>query len=303
MIGSPARGVGIWLCLIAALAAPRAADAQFKRLKQAVTGQAGEQALQRSACVPNSKPTVVATIELSAAQIRAVNAGLDAEIAAAPDVERKRAEADKKAEADMKAYEKAKADYDKAYEKWGKCRDKVQEADNRTSEEMQARSDQAGQDLAGGIDSTRLMALAEKAQAASQRIAEGKGTAADRKTLADFQAMMNPISANAAAATAAMQEGAAFDRGAQERLEKACGKEPTEPKAPDSAAGEDVLQATGAKAAKMSKEDYRLAREYVIAWAMSNTVVGGGSNADAQNSAIQEAATKICDMKKAKVPV
>ena len=311
MIGSPARGVGILLCLVAAVGAPRPSEAQFKKLKQAVTGKAAEEVLQTSACVPATKPTVVASIPLSAAQIRAINAGLDAELAAAPNAEKDQAEAQKKLDADMKAYEKARADYDKAYEKWSKCRDNVAEADNKTSEGLRAKNEQAGDNLAAGIDTAKMMALAEKAQAASQRISEGKGTAEDRKTLAEFQAMMMPISANAAAAGAAMQEASAFDQGAQARIEKACGKEPQEPKPPGNNSGmaEDVIQGAGAKAAKMPIEDYRAARELVLGYAMSNTVVGGGGGggggggADAQNQALKETAEKICALKKARIPV
>ncbi len=311
MIGSRCRGVAFLLCLVATAGVPGAADAQIGgRIKKALAGKATDE-VKTAACVPDRPPTVVPSIPLSVAEIAGVNAGLDAEIAAAPEVEKKAADEQKKADAEAKAYEKARADYEKAHEKWSKCRDKVAAADQATSEAMHAKTNKATGELAGGIDTTRLMALAEKAQAASQRVAEGKGTAEDRKTLAEFQAMMNPIGANAAATGAAMQQASEFDQGAAARIEKACGKEPQPPREPESATSpEQALQKAGAKAAGMDLEDYRVARELVIGWAMSNTVVGGGgggagskSEADAQNAAIKDAAGKICEMRKAKVPV
>jgi hypothetical protein len=258
---------------------------------------------------------VVASLPLSAAEIAQVGAGLDAEMAAAPGIEKANADNEKKADAEQKAYEKARADYDKAYEKYSKCRDKFQESDNAQRDALNAKNDKAGQDLAAGIDTARLMKLAEKAQMASQRIAEGKGTAEDRKTLAEYQAMMNPISAQSAAAMAAMQEGVAHDQGAAARLEKACGKEPQEPKQPDSSGNtpEGQLLNAGAKGAKMDPTDYKYARELVIMWASSNTVVapggGGGGDGkgkadpDAQNKALKEAAGKVCALRKANVPL
>ena len=181
----------------------------------ATPGKAADKAVEGamgSSCFADRRPTVVASLPLSAEEIARVSAGLDAELAAAPDVEKQKADMDKKADAEQKAYEKAKADYDKAYEKYSKCRDRFQESDNAQRDALNAKGEKAGQDLAAGIDTAKLMKLAEKAQAASQRIAEGKGTAEDRKTLAEYQAMMNPISAQSAATIAAMQEGAAHDQ-------------------------------------------------------------------------------------------
>jgi hypothetical protein len=298
--------VALPLLLLAVLGAPERADAQFNKLKKALSGKATDE-VKGGSCFADRRPTVVASLPLSAAEIARVSAGLDAELAAAPEIEKKAADDQKKADAEQKAYEKAKADYDKAYEKYNKCRDKVQTADAATSEGMNAKTNQAGEQLAGGIDTTKLMALAEKAQAASQRVSEGKGTAEDRKTLAEFQAMMNPISANAAAAGASMQEANAFNQGAAARLEKACGKEPQPPKDPASVTSpEGQLLNAGAKGAKMDPHDYMVARELVIQWAGSNTVVSGGgggkSDPDAQNKALQEAAGKICAMRQAKLP-
>jgi hypothetical protein len=305
MIGSRCRGVGVLLCLIAAVGTPQHADAQFKKLRNAVANK-GIDEVKPATCFSDRRPTVVPSIPLSAAEIAQVNAGLDAEMAAAPGIEKKAADDQKKADAEQKAYEKAKAEYDKDYEKWSKCRDKVVVVDQATGEAMNAKTNKAGDQLAAGIDSAKMMALAEKAQAASQRVSQGKGTAEDRKTLAEFQAMMNPISANAAAAGASMQEASAFQQGAAARIDKACGKEPKPPEDPSGGADspEKALQNAGAKGAKMDPADYMVARELVIAWAGSNTVVAGGSKseADAQNQAIKDAAGKLCAMRKAKVP-
>ena len=307
--------VAIAVLVIATLGAPGDAEAQFKKLKNAITGKAADEAVEGAtgSCFANRRPTVVASLPLSAEEIARVNAGLDAEMAAAPGIEKTAADDQKKADAEQKAYEKAKADYDKAYEKYSKCRDKFEAADNAQRDALNAKTDAAGQDLASSLDTTKLMALAEKAQIAAQRISEGKGTAADRKTVADFQAMMNPISAKNATAMAAMQDGAAHDQGASARLEKACGKEPQEPKQPGYAdnSPESALLRAGAGGAKMDPADYRIARELVIMWASSNTVVAGGGGggggagggkADAQNQALKEAAGKLCAMKKANLP-
>jgi hypothetical protein len=299
--------------VLAGFGAPARADAQFSKLKKAITGKAAGEVAGGS-CFAGRRPTMVPSIPLTAAQIAAVNAGFDAELAAAPGIEKKAADDQKKADAEHKAYDKARADYDKAYEKYSRCRDKVQAAEGAQVEAINAKSEKAMGQTAGAIDSAKMMALAERAQAAAQRVSEGKGTAEDRKTLAEFQAMMNPIGANAAAAGAAMQEANAFNAGAAERLEKACGKEPQEPEQPGGTDNtpERALLNAGAKGAKMDPQDYGAARELVIQWASSNTVVAGGgggggggegkSEADAQNQAIRDAAGKICAMRQAKLP-
>ena len=181
--------VAIALLVIATLGAPGSAEAQFKKLKNAVTGKAADQAVEgvTGSCFGGRRPTVVASLPLSAEEIARVSAGLDAELAAAPDIEKQKADMEKKADADQKAYDKAKADYDKAYEKYSKCRDKFQESDNAQREAINAKNEKASQDLAAGIDTAKIMKMAEKAQMASQRIAEGKGTAEDRKTAAEHR--------------------------------------------------------------------------------------------------------------------
>ncbi|MGH2670145.1 MAG: hypothetical protein ACRDH5_13705, partial [bacterium] len=273
MIGSPGRGVALLLCLVATAGVPSVADAQIgDRVKKALAGKATDE-VKGGSCFADRRPTVVPSLPLSAAEIARVSAGLDAELAAAPEIEKKAADDQKKADAEQTAYEKAKAEYDKAYEKYSKCRDKVETADRGTSEAMNAKSNKATDQLGGGIDTTRLMALAEKAQAASRRVSEGKGTAEDRKTLAEFQAAMAPIQAQGMAAGASMQEASAFDQGAAARIEKACGKEPQPPKEPGFATSpEKALLDAGAKGARMDPQDYIVARELVIQWASSNTV-------------------------------
>jgi len=68
-----------------------------------------------------------------------------------------------------------------------------------------------------------------------------------------------------------------------------------------------VISAAGAKAAGVPVSTWRQWREDMVALAMSNTVVKPGkisqADADAMNQSIKETGKKICDLKKAGVPI
>jgi hypothetical protein len=299
----------------------RQAAAQIGRLKKVVAGKAVESG-KLAACMPDRPPTFVPSISLTPAQIAKINAGLDAELATHSAARKEYEQRLKASEKENEAYQKAHAEWEKKNEQYNKCADKVQEADAKKSDELNARTGAAG-DKAKGLDEERMMKLAERAQAAAERVSKGQGTAEDRATLAEFQKSMAPVQAMGAEAQAAMQESAEFKKGADARVEKACGKKPEEPKAPEGMgkSPERAAQEAGAKAAGMDAQAYAEARDLLLGFVMSNTVVapgnssdgagasqgqganGSSSGADATNQALRDAAKKICEMKKAGVPI
>jgi len=160
----------------------------------------------------------------------------------------------------------------------------------------------------GGMTKEQIEEQGKKAQAAAQRISEGKGTAEDRQTLADFQAMMAKVQSGSAQMIAVSQESQQLNAETTKRVDTECGKKPEAPVAPPNAGGAvDVISAAGAKAAGVPVSTWRQWREDMIALAMSNTVVKPGkisqADADAMNQSIKETGKKICDLKKAGVPI
>lgn len=308
--------VVLLLSMLALVGLPSNAAAQFGRIKKALGDKA-----KASACVPDRPPTIIQTVSLTAAQMAAINAGLDAEIAAAPGLF---AQADKDqaaADSAMKEYQKANEAYDKANQRYQKCAEKVEADESAKNEKLSQKSEAASQKLQGEIDTAGMQSLATRAAAAAERVSQGKGTAEDRATMAQFQQMMAGVSASGAQATAATQEAATYSSGGRARLEKACGLEPEAPVQPANAElpGQKIRKA-GANGAKMSDQDYQLGRETLLALAMSNSVVkgsgggggGGGGGASGQpsdeeakkmNEQIKAAAQKICQMNKAQVPL
>ncbi len=301
----------------------RHAAAQIGRLKKVVTGKAVESG-KLAACMPDRPPTLVQSISLTPAQIAKINAGLDAELATHSAARKEYEQRLKASEKENEAYQKAHAEWEKKYEQYSKCADKVREADAKKSDELNARTEAAG-DKAKGLDEERMMKLAERAQAAAERVSQGRGTAEDRATLAEFQKSMAPVQAMGAEAQAAMQESAEFNKGADARVEKACGKKPEEPKAPEGMgkSPERTAQEAGAKAAGMDAQAYAEARDLLLGFVMANTVVASGksgdgaggsqgqgqgangssSGADATNQGLRDAAQRICAMRKAGVPI
>ena len=302
----------------------RHAAAQIGRLKKVVAGKAAESG-KLAACMPDRPPTIVQSISLTPAQIAKINAGLDAELATHPAARKEYEQRLKASEKENEAYQKAHADWEKKYEQYSKCAAKVQEADAKKSDELNARTEAAGDKAKSAVDEERLVKLAQRAQAAAERVSKGVGTAEDRATLAEFQKSMAPLQSVGTEAQATMQESAEFNKGAEARVEKACGKKPEEPKAPEGMgkSPERAAQEAGAKAAGMNAQAYAEARDLLLGFVMSNTVVQSGkssdasgesqgqgqgangsqSGADATNQGIRDAAKKICEMRKAGVPI
>lgn len=322
---SPARLslVALAVPFIALTATPSDTCAQFGKIKKALGKKA--EATETSGCVPAGKGTEVTTFSMTAAQMAKVNAGLDAELAAAPGAT---AEYDKQQaamEKEQAAYEKASAEHDKQNTTYMACVDKVTASDMAQSEKLRAESDAEGAAVRGEMSEEEITALAERAQAAMERISAGQGTAEDQKTVAEFQAMAMGFQSRGETATAASQKVNEFDAGHAARLEKACGKEPVAPTAPGSPMPPyEAIRSAGAKAAGMSAGDYHLARETLLAAAMGNLVVkpgagnpsgaGGGaggnqgtpatpSDAEAMNQEIKTAAGKVCALREANIPL
>jgi hypothetical protein len=312
--------VGLLVCVcLAAGHAPEAA-AQFGKLKKAAEKQAAgsaanvatgaaTEAATGGSCVPLDRPPIqVDAVPLTAAQMAKVNAGLDAEIAAAAGAKQEADRQQKQAEQDQKAYEKAQTDYDKRKQAYDACSAKITEEAGAKSEALNKKAEASQGNVLGGVTQEQIEEQGKKAQAAAQRISEGKGTAEDRKTLADFQAMMAKVQSGSAQMMAVSQESSALNAETAKRIETECGKEPVAPVAPSSAGGAaDVISSAGAKAAGVDASTWRQWREDMIALAMSNTVVKPGkvsqADADAMNQSIKDTGKKICDLKKAGVPI
>jgi hypothetical protein len=292
--------------LVAAGGAPDAA-AQFDRIKKALPKAAG--AGKPEACIPDRPPTYVETVNLTAAQMAAINAGFDAEIETAPVVFEEADRQQKAAEKAAKEYEKARADYDKRNEKYQACADKVLAADAAKSDELSQRSEAAGEAVGSQVNEADLEKLAARAAAAAERVSQGKGTAEDRQTMAEFQRVMAGIQTSSTQAASAQQEATEHNQQQDARLEKACGPRPVEPVPPS---GPDLpgqkIREAGAKAARMSDRDYAVGREEMLALAMGHAVVKPSGkvskdDADAMNQGIKEAGNKICALRKAGAPL
>jgi len=316
---------GLLLCALIVAGHTSEAAAQFGKLKKAAGQKAAEEAAGKaaesttgSACIPARPPIMVEAVPLTAAQMAKINAGLDAEIAAAATAKQEADKQDKEFQERQKAYDKAYAEYDKRNGPWNECARKVSDEDVAKSDAMNRNASGQGDAIMGGMSQEDLEKLAERAQAAAQRVSEGKGTAEDRKTLAEYQQVMAGIQGRAGAAIAAQQETQKYQQGSDARVEAKCGKRPVAPEQPAQAQSTwDVVSAAGAKAAGVPASTWRQWREDQLALATSNTVVkadkggekdgkdgaSGGNDAATMNQQIKATAQKICAMKKAGVPM
>ena len=148
-----------------------------------------------------------------------------------------------------------------------------------------------------------MVAQAEEAQAAAERVSNGTATAADRQTLADFQKTMAGVQGNANAAMAAMQEETALQKAVADSIKAKCGAEPKAPTLGGSAGAGPGRRAARRLPARRKrstrrrrkrpgcrKDEYRLVREKAKGFALSNTEVQGGSDTpDDEAKAINQA--------------
>ena len=314
------HNVGFLLCVLVTVGHAPEAVAQFGKLKKAAAQKAADatvnagvnaatDAATGGSCVPLDRPPIqVDAVPLTATQMAKINAGLDAEIAAAPGAKQQAEQQQKAAEQEQKAYEKARTDYEKRSSAYDGCVAKISGEADAKSEALNQKAQASQENVMGGMTKEQIEEQGKKAQAAAQRISEGKGTAEDRQTLADFQAMMAKVQSGSAQMIAVSQESQQLNAETTKRVDTECGKKPEAPVAPPNAGGAvDVISAAGAKAAGVPVSTWRQWREDMVALAMSNTVVKPGkisqADADAMNQSIKETGKKICDLKKAGVPI
>jgi len=314
------HNVGLLLCVLVTVGHAPEAVAQFGKLKKAAAQKAADatvnagvnaatDAATGGSCVPLDRPPIqVDAVPLTATQMAKINAGLDAEIAAAPGAKQQAEQQQKAAEQEQKAYEKARTDYEKRSSAYDGCVAKISGEADAKSEALNQKAQASQENVMGGMTKEQIEEQGKKAQAAAQRISEGKGTAEDRQTLADFQAMVAKVQSGSAQMIVVSQESQQLNAETTKRVDTECGKKPEAPVAPPNAGGAvDVISAAGAKAAGVPVSTWRQWREDMIALAMSNTVVKPGkisqADADAMNQSIKETGKKICDLKKAGVPI
>jgi hypothetical protein len=273
----------------------------LKKGKDAAAGKATESA---AAQVPPTKVDVL-PCAVTYDQLTALEKGLQAELDAAPSAKKEAEQRQKDIESEQKGYDKALADYNKKNEAWGSCRDKVMNdpVARQKAEAASAKSEAAAQKAAGAVDEQQMMAMAEKAQAAAQRVSNGTATAADRQTLADYQAYMAKVSQAGNAAIAGAQEEQALSAEQQARLAK-CGEEPKSPTAPSQLgwSPERVLLETGAKAAGMDPATYLAVRDCAIKSA-NLRLKDGNPDASRMNPKLDEVQNTLNQMRSAKVPI
>ena len=291
--------------------------AQLGKLTKKATDAAAN-----AAGVPTGNARYVKKIDLTSAQLIQVNKGLAQSVKVGPETIKKweKQQADyEKANAD---YEKANADYTKKKEKYDQCVESEKEKAQGKIEAANNKASAANERTAKSVDTASMMAQAQAAQAAAERVKNGTATAADRQTLADFQKTMAGVSAGSNASMAAMQESSALQQAVADSIKKKCGEEPKSARAgwwcrcrrggaaggaqPTSAA-EDINK-QGAEAAGMSDSEFRLAKEKAMGYAASNTQVQGGDGtsddeAKAINDALGQTRDLMAQASKANVPL
>jgi len=260
----------------------------------------------------NTPPArTVDAIDLTSAQLKQVNAGLVAEIAATPTALKNAEEAQKTFDKAQEKFNKDNEAYQKADEKWRACKDKVIADADPSRTAAQQKAEAAGQNAnMGESEQAALEKQAKEAQAAAERINNGTGTAADRQTLADFQKTMAGISARGMGAANAAQDASNVDKAVIAKVEKTCGAEPVAPQAPKSPANTaaESIRAAGASAAGIAPGSWNLIREKGLGFAASNTQVKGGdktpqAEADAINSELATMRGNMAQMQKAGTPM
>lgn len=215
-----------------------------KRAEKAIAGKVAPQATT----VGRSTPTFDdAVLELTEARVSKLLVGLAAEAKVAAknrdyEAERERREATYRRQ--REEHQRAQSDWEKKTAAWDKCMEKY-----RT--EVEARGQQS-QRFAQSTDTMKLKALALRIQNAQVR-----GDMAEAKRLTDS------LTSIMSAAVAQYGTG-----DIEKRARAECGDAPEEPKppeAPDQSVSLSTL-ADGSRASGIPEEQYRIARERVLAW-------------------------------------
>jgi len=297
---------------IASAVIPSTSQAQLGKLTKKATSTAAG-----AAGVPTGNTRAVKKIDLTAAQLAQVNKGLGVAVAQGPAIVKKWEKQQEVLAKQQEEYEKAMAAYTKVKEKYDACVESEKEKAQGKLDAASKKSDQAGEKVQKSVDTTTIMAQAQAAQAAAERVKNGTATAADRQAIADFQKTMAGVQGNSNAMMAAVQEGNAISQAVADSIKKKCGAEPQAPANPASAgkagggaptsAAEEINQASAA-AAGMSDSEFRLAKEKAMGYAASNTEVQGGSDtppdeAKSINSELAQTRDLMAQANKANVPL
>ncbi len=268
------------LGVVAGAIVPSTSHAQLGKLTKKATDAASN-----AAGVPTGNARYVKKIDLSSAQLAQVNKGLEVAVKQGPEII-------KRWEKQQEDNDKALGEYTKKKEKYDACVESEKEKAQAKIDAASKRTDKAGSDLQKGMpDTAAMMAQAQAAQAAAERVKNGTATAADRQTLADYQKMMAGVQGGANAVASAMQENTALQQAVADSIKKHCGAEPQPPasaasgssragkagSATPTSAAEEINQAS-ASAAGMSDSEFRLAKEKAMGYAASNTQVQGGAD-------------------------
>lgn len=273
----------------------------LKKGKDAAAGKAGEAA---AAQVP-PKTVDALPCAVTYAQLEALERGLEAELKAAPAAEKEAESRQAAVESERKAYDKAMDTYRTKQESYSACRERVNNdpATKKKLAELEAKGEAEQAKAEAAVDEDALEAQMKQMQAAAERIANGKGTAADQKTMADFQAQMGKIQQSSNAAIATGKEASKLTLAQQEQLKK-CGEEPEQPKNPSYLgwSPERVLLETGAKAAGMSPAAYQVVRDCAIQSA-NLRLSDKNPDADKTNAKLTEIQQTLKSMRSAKVPI
>jgi len=301
------------LGVLASAIVPSTSHAQLGKLTKKATDAAGN-----AAGVPNSNARYVKKIDLTSAQLIQVNKGLAMSVKVGPETIKKWEKQQADREKQQADYDKANADYAKKKEKYDQCVESEKEKAQGKIESANSKANAASERAGKSVDTASMVAQAQAAQAAAERVKNGTATAADRQTLADFQKTMAGVSAGSNAAMSAMQESAALQGAVADSIKKKCGEEPKSPAqggggggaaggAQPTSAAEDINK-QGADAAGMSDSEFRLAKEKAMGYAASNTQVQGGdgtSNDEAKaiNDALGQTRDLMAQANKANVPL
>lgn len=290
------------------------AQGQLGKLTKKATNAAAN-----AAGVPTGNARMVKKIDLTSQQLAQINTGMAASIKAGPDIIKKWEKQQQEYDRAMGEYSKKYDEYSKKKEKYDACVDAEKEKGQKKMDAVNKKTDAAGEQMKAGMpDTAVMMAQAQKAKAAAERVQNGTATAADRQTLADYQKMMAGMQGGSAQMMAAMQEAQGVQTEVADSIKKKCGGEPVEPTKPGAAgaggagaaptSAADEINKEGAKAAGMSDSEYQQLKEKAMGYASSNTQVQGGDGtpddeAKAINSALAQTRDLMAQAGKANVPL
>jgi hypothetical protein len=230
---------------IAVVASP--VDAQLGALKKRAEKAVANKVAPQPA---GARPTPAfdnVVVELTEARLSQMLTGFAAE--------EKAAARNREAEASQKdrdaVYRREREKYERALSDWEKRRASVSQCYQKYDSERQARAGRA-QSMIERVDTMAMKAVALRIQNAQQR-----GDMAEARRLTDsLTAVMGAIA----------RQGSTSDIEARARAE--CGEPGEEPQAPE-APGQPVSLSTlsdGSRAAGIPEEQYRIARERILAW-------------------------------------